>query len=297
MEIAIAVLAVACVCLGALAGALELELRHMARLLEERKQRGGSVRIRVRTRGTAALAREANGLIREAEDVRLQAARERQVLQEDLAAFSHDVRTPLAGAQGYLQLYAVADGGAERDECVAEARERLTAMRQLVDGLFEYAKAEDGELSLASQLVDVEEVLRGCLAELRPLFEQRRWRPCVKAEKGATVLADREALARIVQNLLVNCLRHGSGAPTVKLRAGGHGSPAAGFSLTISNPADGLDALDAARVFERFYRGDASRRAGGSGLGLSIAANLAAAMGFTLEASASDGVFSVTMRG
>lgn len=173
----------------------------------------------------------------------------------------------------------------------------MTAMRQLVDGLFEYAKAEDGESALASQPVDVEEVLRGCLAELRPLFEQRGWRPRVEIEKGATVLADREALARIVQNLLINCLRHGSGAPTVELRAGGHGSPAAGFSLTVSNPANGLDALDAARVFERFYRGDASRRAGGSGLGLSIAANLTGAMGFTLEASVSDGAFSVTMRG
>lgn len=269
----------------------------MARLLEERQRRGGSVRVGVRTRGTVALAREANVLIREAEEVRLQASRERQAFQEDLAAFSHDVRTPLAGAQGYLQLYAVADGDAERDECVAEARERLTAMRQLVDGLFEYAKAEDGESALASQPVDVEEVLRGCLAELRPLFEQRGWRPRVETEKGATVLADREALARIVQNLLINCLRHGSGAPTVELHAGGHGSPAAGFSLTVSNPANGLDALDAARVFERFYRGDASRRAGGSGLGLSIAANLAGAMGFTLEASVSDGAFSVTMRG
>ncbi len=88
----------------------------MARLLEERQRRGGSVRVGVRTRGTVALAREANVLIREAEEVRLQASRERQAFQEDLAAFSHDVRTPLAGAQGYLQLYAVADGDAERDE-------------------------------------------------------------------------------------------------------------------------------------------------------------------------------------
>ena len=63
------------------------------------------------------------------------------MLQENLASFSHDVRTPLAGAQGLLQLYAVADRDAERDECVAAAAERLGAMRGLVDALFEYCRS------------------------------------------------------------------------------------------------------------------------------------------------------------
>lgn len=291
MEIAMAVLALVCIGLAVGLGALEAQLRSMARLLEERQRRGGAVRLTVRTKGTVALARNANELIREVEEAHLRAAQERRALQEDLAAFSHDVRTPLAGAQGYLQLYAVADEGAERDECVAQAGERLAAMRQLVDGLFEYAKAEDGELSLALRPVDVGDVVRACMAELRPLFEQREWRPRVQVEGEPVALADREALTRIVQNLLVNCLRHGSGAPIVELRA----VDASGFSLTVANPAEGLEAVDAARVFERFYRGDASRRSGGSGLGLSIAANLAAAMGLTLNAAVTEGVFSVTL--
>lgn len=291
VEVAIAVLALACIGLAVGFGALEAQLRSMALLLEERRRRGGTVRLTVRTKGTVALAREANELIREVEETHLRAAQERQALQEDLAAFSHDVRTPLAGAQGYLQLYAVADEGAERDECVAQAVHQLAAMRQLVDGLFEYAKAEDGELSLALCPVDVGEVVRTCMAELRPLFEQRGWCPYVRVEGEPVALADPEALARIVQNLLVNCLRHGSGAPIVELRA----VDASGFSLAVSNPAEGLEAVDAARVFERFYRGDASRRSGGSGLGLSIAANLAAAMGLTLNAAVTEGTFSITM--
>ena len=62
-------------------------------------------------------------------------------------------------------------------------------------------------------------MVRTCMAELRPLFEQRGWCPYVRVEGGPVALADPEALTRIVQNLLVNCLRHGSGAPTVELRA------------------------------------------------------------------------------
>ena len=146
----IAVLALVCIGLAVGFGALEAQLRSsMALLLEERRRRGGTVRLTVRTKGTVALAREANELIREVEETHLQAAWRRGRRSKEAywppSPMARRLRTPLAGAQGYLQLYAVADEGAERDECVAQSLgERLAAMRQLVDGLFEYAKAEDG---------------------------------------------------------------------------------------------------------------------------------------------------------
>lgn len=67
------------------------------------------------------------------------------------------------------------------------------------------------------------------------------------------------------------------------------------FTLSISNEAEGLETLDASRLFERFYRGDAARSTGGSGLGLAIAADLARAMGMSLEATVPDGRFTVTL--
>ena len=286
-------LGVLCLLLAvALAGyvaATERQMRVLADALAVRGRDLRRVRLRFPTRAARALAQEANGLIDEADAARLEAAEERRELQRNLATFSHDVSTPLAGAQGYLQLYAVAESDEERDECVAAATERLGVMRVLVDQLFEYAKAVSDDRALTREPVDVADVLGKCLAELYPSFVERGWAPEVAADEAVEVLADREALTRIVENVLGNCLRHGSGAPRIELRGEN------GFALSISNEAEGLETLDASRLFERFYRGDAARSTGGSGLGLSIAADLARAMGMSLEATVADGRFTVTL--
>lgn len=277
------------VALAGYVAATERQMRALADALAVRGRDLRRVRLRFPTRAARALAQEANGLIDEADAARLEAAEERRELQRNLATFSHDVRTPLAGAQGYLQLYAVAESDEERDECVTAAIERLGVMRVLVDQLFEYAKAASDDRELAREPVDVADVLGECLAELYPSFVERGWAPEVAADEAVEVLADREALTRIVENVLGNCLRHGSGAPRIELRGEN------GFALSISNEAEGLETLDASRLFERFYRGDAARSTGGSGLGLSIAADLARAMGMSLEATVADGRFTVTL--
>lgn len=208
-------LGVLCLLLAvALAGyvaATERQMRALADALAVRGRDLRRVRLRFPTRAARALAQEANGLIDEADAARLKAAEERRELQRNLATFSHDVRTPLAGAQGYLQLYAVAESDEERSECVAAAIERLGVMRVLVDQLFEYAKAVSDDRELAREPVDVADVLGECLAELYPSFVERGWAPEVAADEAVEVLADREALTRIVENVLGNCLRHGSG--------------------------------------------------------------------------------------
>lgn len=77
------------------------------------------------------------------------------------------------------------------------------------------------------------------------------------------------------ENLIDNALRHGSSAPTIEQR---------GRTVTFANEVADPDAVDANRLFERFYRGDASRSTPGTGLGLAVAASLANAMGMRLGA-------------
>ena len=326
MGIAVALLAMLCAVLAVLLAAIEWQQRRMARQLARKEDRLRGVRVAVRTPGAVALAQSLNAAAEDARRAVLQVQEERRRLQQDLAAFSHDARTPLTGAQGYLQLYAVAQDAEERDRCVAEASERLSAMRRLVDQLFELTKVEGGRSALEEGPLLVDEVLAECLAELYPAFVRKGWAPDVAMDEGIRAVADREALSRVFGNLLANCLSHGSEAPTLRLRKlppvpGSQDGPAvspvascapapaapgsptpspqsAGWELSLSNRADNLEALDPDLLFERFYRGDPSRPSGGSGLGLAIAQGLSAAMGLHLEAQVDPArkTFAITLR-
>lgn len=284
--LAIAVLAAAVV-------SMERQMKAMAaRLVSWRKGKGGGVTLDAPTPAARRLALEVNALIDDADATRIAAAEERRELQRNLASFSHDVRTPLAGAQGYLQLYALAETAKERDECVEEAAWRLGAMRVLVDQLFEYAKESDGQRERDVAEVDVAAVLEDCLAELYPSFVALGWEPEVVAATSVRVMADEGALRRIVENVLANCLHYGSAPPQIRLE-----TENGAFRLTVSNAAEGLEDLDESRLCERFYRGDAARQRAGSGLGLAIASSLASSMGMCFGVAISDQRFVATLAG
>ncbi|MFR1639064.1 MAG: hypothetical protein ACLSVD_07740 [Eggerthellaceae bacterium] len=173
---------------------------------------------------------------------------------------------------GYLQLYAVAESDEERDECVAAATERLGAMRVLVDQLFEYAKAVSDDRALTREPVDVADVL-GSAGRAVPLSSSAAGRGGGRRGRGS--VADREALTRIVENvlgtaprqrgphraaeLLIRVLRYA--APSTRRRDG----RCSGFALDF-NEAEGWR-LDRPRL-SSVCRGDAARSTGGSGLGL-----------------------------
>lgn len=213
----------------------------------------------------------------EAEAVRDEARREAdERFREQLAALSHDIRTPLAGAQGYLQLAERSSGEAERARYLAGAAGRLGAMRALVDDLFVYARSSDPSFSLELAACDLVAAVGEALAARHGELVARGWEPALELPEAASALAAPDALARVVANLLDNALRHGSGAPRVRVE---------GSVLTVENPVGAADAarLDPSRLTDRFYQGDPSRAGGGTGLGLAVARSLAEAMGGSLD--------------
>lgn len=278
--------------IGALAGALITtaayapELRRISRLLAARRDGDASananarVTIGSRAPGIAELAEAINGELDRTMQAHVAGMRAQQDFQRDLSALSHDIRTPLTGAKGYLQLAAdEADPELERRRIDA-AVERIDRTSELLDALFSYTKASDPDLALDIEPVDLREVVEQCLLGHYPDFERLGWEPVVSgADAPRVVEANRQALERIVENLVSNALRHGSSAPRIVL-SDEPGRPV----LRIENHIEHAEAIDVEHLFDRFYRADAARQAGGSGLGLATAAKLAAAMGMSLDA-------------
>ena len=275
----------------------ERELGRLARFLE-REDRSANERATVSftTPGISSVAAAVNGEMDALRDERAALGERQEAFQRDLAALSHDIRTPLAGAQGYLQLHGRSADPAERERCLREASSRLSAMRELTDRLFDYAKAAGSDSPLACGPVEALPVLAEVLAGAYPQLKERGWEPAIDFEDdGATILADPEALSRVFSNLFANALRHGASAPTISQRFlpscdKGEGDM---VELVFSNKVKDADAIDADRLFERFYRADAARSGEGSGLGLAIVASLCKRMGGSVKAKVSHETLSI----
>lgn len=257
------------------------ELRRMAVFLRTRDVRSnGRLTTEMPGPGFADLARAVNGTLDAAEAERCEAAAEQRQFRRDLASLSHDIRTPLMGAKGYVSLAADETDDARRAHYLRAAEVRLTDMEGLLDALFSYARANDPASELSLRPVAVMPVLAEVLTGQFPAFEERGWEPEVRfSDEALTVEADEGALLRIFENLVSNALRYGAVAPSIVQE---------GRSLVFSNAVDDPAAIDADRLFERFYRADAARARGGAGLGLAVVASLADAMGMQVSAALDD---------
>ena len=208
------------------------------------------------------------------------AQREAEHLLEQQERFLHDVshelRTPVAIARGHLDLLRRNQGDLPE---VAIAVDELDRIDRIVSRLLLLAKAEQPQflsfrrLDSASFLEDV--FLRW--SEVAP----RAWR-LGRLARG-TVRADEEALRDALDALLENAVQHTDEYDLIELSARGEADDVV---LSVSDGGGGIDPAVLERIFERFARADVSRsrREGGVGLGLSIAAAIARAHGGSCSA-------------
>ena len=162
----------------------ERQLRRLARSLRERDAHSNTrLTVEAPGRGFAELAAAVNGQLDAAQKERVEALRRQREFQRDLASLSHDVRTPLMGAKGYVRLAQDARERPDGEETVARhlaaAEARLDDMGALLDQLFAYAQASDPDLALDLRPVRVLPLLADVLVGHYPAFDERdgsrRW--------------------------------------------------------------------------------------------------------------------------
>jgi two-component system OmpR family sensor kinase/two-component system sensor histidine kinase BaeS len=213
----------------------------------------------------------------------------RQRLVSDVA---HELRTPISVIQGNLQ--AILDGvyplnHEEIQTLLAETQ----LLSRLVTDLHELAQAETGRLALHRQPLPVAGVLVHLADLYAPVAEQKGID--LQVDPPATALyvdADPDRLQQILHNLLGNALRHTPSGESIRIAATADG--AAGrrdVRFTVQDTGTGVAPDNLPFVFERFYRGDASRlrpadHAAGAGLGLAIAKALVQSQGGQIGAYA-----------
>jgi heavy metal sensor kinase len=187
---------------------------------------------------------------------------------------SHELRTPLTILLGRLELLLMQMKSAG-DQPAANMKEEVQVcfraaqrMRGLVEQLLLLAKADAGKLPFEPQSFDLSPIVEECLELLTPLAEAKNV-TIQTTLKPAEVLGDPQLLSQVVINLVTNAIQYNRPAGLVRVEV--HTEPA-GVLLEIADNGPGIPSADQGRVFERFFRVDASRsrEGGGNGLGLAI---------------------------
>jgi two-component system OmpR family sensor kinase len=195
-------------------------------------------------------------------------------LRQFIADASHELRTPLTSVRGYLELYrqGAFRGKEQMDDVVRRLSAESVRMHDLVEDLFVLASLDEGR-PLRQEPVDLGQLLRDAAQDAQAV-QPARSLSVTTPESGPTVIGDPGLLTQLVAILVSNALAHTPTSVPVRLEATVEGSEAV---VTVSDKGPGLDAEAASHVFDRFWRGVASRsrsagqgRSGG-GLGLSIA--------------------------
>lgn len=236
---------------------------------------------------TAGPAFAMNGIIAHYEEELNALRRAQEANRQLMTSLSHDVRTPLTTLIGYLDAARRADEGPERREThVAAACRKAHELKTYIDALFDWFKLGSGEYALHMQTVELAELTRALLADWVPVLEEQGMRYAVDIpERRIMARIDPDGYARIVGNLLSNVLAH-SGAQTLRVSLA---CEERRVCLCVEDDGVGIGKEDLARIFDRLYKCDKARSAGGSGLGLSIALGIAGEMGGTLEAQSEPG--------
>lgn len=211
-------------------------------------------------------------------------------LRRFVADASHELRTPITAIRGYAELYRA--GGLADSAALDGAMGRIEAesrrMGNLVDDLVLLARLDEGR-PVRREPVDLSQVCADAVADLRATAPTR---PIVAAiDPGIVVTGDEDRLRQVAGNLLANVRVHTPAGTPVEVFLRRDGAEPGWAELRVVDHGPGVPPEHAVRVFDRFYRADVgrSRETGGSGLGLSIVASLAAVHGGHLWHEATPG--------
>ncbi len=204
------------------------------------------------------------------EETRLHARQNRELISN----ISHDLKTPITSIRGYVEgiMDGVADTPEKMDRYIRTIYNKANDLARLINELTLYSNIENNTIPYNFHRIRVKDYFRDCIEEVGLELEggniQLEYTNLV--EEDAQIIADPEQLKKVMNNVLGNSVKYmdkPQGRISIRLQ-----EQDGGILVEICDNGPGIAQSDIDKVFERFYRSDASRNTslGGSGIGLSI---------------------------
>ena len=192
-----------------------------------------------------------------------------QVRRELMANVSHDLRTPLATLQGYIETLLIKDEQTppeERKKYLETAIRHCRRLNRLVDDLLELAKLESAQIPLNAEPFNLAELVQDVAGNFMLMAQERQIKLVTELDHDLPLaFGDIGLLERVLENLIENAVSHTPGGGRVTLTA----TLEQEIFVGIADTGPGISPADQDRIFDRFYHG---RNMGNvhSGLGLAI---------------------------
>ncbi len=263
---------------------IKLDLRFIRRGLEEILKSGSNAKITTQTfdPDITRLADQINALLDEQKQAAIASEKMSKELRQAVTNISHDLKTPLTSALGYLQMVKSSKTTPEKKaEYLEIVQKRLEALSGLLEELFAFSKIYEGKIDLHYEKVNAANLLGDVLSLYYEDFTEKNVTPMVRFPQDPVYLfVDATMLKRVFQNLIQNALVHGTDYFSVVLEPGAR--------IVFANYIENAEQVDVTRLFDRFYTADHAAKRQTTGLGLAICKELVESQEGTIQARIED---------
>ncbi len=221
-------------------------------------------------------------------EARDEAVKAEEAKSNFLAVMSHEMRTPLNGVFGAIDLLKATKVNKEQKRYLNIAQQSGEILLGHVDSVLDVTRLDSGVMDLVFDPIDVEKFFKDIVSANAPEAAKRNNK--LKLDLGhietGFIEADKQRVRQIIYNLLGNALKFTeNGSITLKASVTQIADSAGQLNVSVSDTGVGIPVAEHARIFQRFYTHEKSydRRASGAGLGLAICKQLLDLMDGTID--------------
>lgn len=224
-----------------------------------------------------------NHLLKGIKEVKLSYERKNKMMMTMMANISHDLRTPLTSAIGYIDIVLKSDIGEEEKQTELKiVEERLEKLEELINSFFEFAKALKNDRQPELKKLDLLSILEDSIVSFYDDYKKENRKILLNHKNKKIMITSNEImLARIFDNLITNAYQHSSSDLEIEVTT--DEKTAIKFRNDLTD-----EETDIERMFDEFYTTDISRTKGNTGLGLALAKEFVSALGGNIYAQKSD---------